>query len=473
MDPIERVRAGLVTVPGGRGVFASLTVEDNLRMAAWTARADQDFIASTHARILQLFPPLAERLHDKAGLLSGGEQQMLTIGQALFCRPKLLMIDELSLGLAPAVVALLLGVVRELRDQGTTVIVVEQSVNVAVNLAGRAVFMEKGMVKFTGPTVDLIDRPDLLRAVFLGSEAPRRKTSRAAIPRAAAPRLETRGVSRRFGGVEALSGVDVQVHEGEILGIIGSNGAGKTTLFDICSGFLANQDGEVLLNGVSVTGLPAHARSARGLGRVFQDARLFPSMTVAETLAVSLERHTAVRDPVACVLGLGAAVESEREVSERVDELLHLLNLTEYAHTFISQLSTGTRRVVELGCAVAHRPSVLLLDEPSSGLAQRETEALAAMLLDLRQSTGASLAVIEHDMPLLTQISDRMVCLHLGRVIASGSAKAVLNNADVIASYLGSDETTVERSGPRNSRRRPPQPGRAVRGSRGYQSTRT
>ena len=109
---------------------------------------------------------------------------MLTIGQALFCRPKLLMIDELSLGLAPAVVALLLGVVRELRDRGTTVIVVEQSVNVAVNLAGRAVFMEKGMVKFTGPTVDLIDRPDLLRAVFLGSEAPRRKTSRAAIPRA-------------------------------------------------------------------------------------------------------------------------------------------------------------------------------------------------------------------------------------------------------------------------------------------------
>src|SRR5206468_849422 len=154
---------------------------------------------------------------------------------------------------------------------------------------------------------------------------------------------------------------------------------------------------------------------------------------VAETLAVSLERHTAVRDPVACVLGLGAAVESEREVLDRVDELLHLLNLTEYAHTFISQLSTGTRRVVELGCAVAHRPSVLLLD--------------------LRQSTGASLAVIEHDMPLLTQISDRMVCLHLGRVIASGSAKAVLNDPEVIASYLGSDETTVERSGPRNSRR--------------------
>src|SRR5205807_4435559 len=148
-----------------------------------------------------------------------------------------------------------------------------------------------------------------------------------------------------------------------------------------------------------------------------------------------------------CVLGLGATVASEREVSERVDELLHLLNLTEYAHTFISQLSTGTRRVVELGCAVAHRPSVLLLDEPSSGLAQRETEALGAMLLDLRQSTGASLAVIEHDIPLLTQVSDRMVCLHLGRVIASGAPKSVLNNNDVIASYLGSDDTTIKRSG--------------------------
>jgi ABC-type branched-subunit amino acid transport system ATPase component/ABC-type branched-subunit amino acid transport system permease subunit len=410
MDPIERVRAGLVTVPGGHGVFTSLTVEENLRMAAWTARTDRVFIESTRARVLQLFPALAARLDDKAGSLSGGEQQMLTVGQALFCRPKVLLIDELSLGLAPAVVSLLLDVVRQLREQGTTVVVVEQSVNVAINLAGRAVFMEKGEVRFTGPTANLVNRPDLLRAVFLGAPHARRRQARPNIPATAPARLETRGVSRRFGGVEAVSAVDLNVRDGEILGVIGANGAGKTTLFDICSGFLSNQDGDVMLDGASIGGLSAHARSWRGLGRVFQDARLFPSMTVRETLAVALERHADVRDPMACILGLGAAVKSEREIAERVDDLLDLLNLRHYADSFTSELSTGTRRIVELGCAVAHRPSVLLLDEPSSGLAQRETEALAGVLLDLRDKTGASLIVIEHDIPLLTQISDRMVC---------------------------------------------------------------
>jgi branched-chain amino acid transport system ATP-binding protein len=423
-------------------------------MAAWTARADRDFVDATRARVLELFPALANRLDEKAGSLSGGEQQMLTIGQALFCRPKLLLIDELSLGLAPAVVALLLDVVRRLQADGTTVVVVEQSVNVAVSLAQRAVFMEKGAVKFTGPTADLVDRPDLLRAVFLGAAPTRRRTKRVAIPADAASRFETRQVSRSFGGVQAVSDVDVDVKEGEILGVIGSNGAGKTTLFDICSGFLANQDGDVMLDGAAVTGLSAHARSARGLGRVFQDARLFPSMTVRETLAVALERHAEVRDPMACILGLGAAVQSEREIAERVDELLDLLNLNAYAHSFISELSTGTRRIVELGCAVAHKPSVLLLDEPSSGLAQRETEALADVLLDLRQKTGASLVVIEHDIPLLTRISDRLVCLHLGRVIASGSPKSVLSNKDVIASYLGSDDTTIKRSGKATAKKR-------------------
>ena len=448
-DPIDRVRAGLVTVPGGRGVFTSLTVEENLRMAAWTVRADEVFVAETQARVLELFPPLAQRLHERAGSLSGGEQQMLTIGQALFCRPRLLMIDELSLGLAPAMVALLLGVVRDVRAQGTTVIVVEQSINVAVDLAERAVFMEKGTVRFTGPTADLAGRPDLLRAVFLGSQGARPPSTRVTTPRAVTARLEARGVTCRFGGIDALSSVDLDVRDGEILGIIGSNGAGKTTLFDVCSGFLDIQDGEVNLDGVPVTGLPAHARSARGLGRVFQDARLFPSMTVAETLAVALERHTAVRDPLACVLGLGAAVESERDVAARVDDLLVRLNLTGYAHSFVSQLSTGTRRIVELGCALAHEPSVLLLDEPSSGLAQRETEALGGLLLGLRETTGASMAIIEHDIPLLTQISDRLVCLHLGRVIASGAPANVLDDPQVIASYLGSDDTTIQRSGTR------------------------
>src|SRR5205807_5074564 len=210
--------------------------------------------------------------------------------------------------------------------------------------------------------------------------------------------------------------VDLSVGEGQILGIIGSNGAGKTTLFDLCSGFLAVDQGHVVLQGRDVTELDAAGRAELGLGRSFQDARLFPSLTVAETLATALERHVEVREPLACAFRVGAVVDSERDVAERVEELIELMGLDRYRDAFVSELSTGTRRIVELACAIAHEPAVLLLDEPSSGIAQKETEALGRLLLQLRDQTGASLAVIEHDIPLVSSIADELVCLHLGRV---------------------------------------------------------
>ena len=144
---------------------------------------------------------------------------------------------------------------------------------------------------------------------------------------------------------------------------------------------------------------------------------------------------------------VGAVVESEGHVAERVEELLETMALERYRDAFVSELSTGTRRIVELACAIAHEPRVLLLDEPSSGIAQRETEALAELLLQLRETTGASLAVIEHDIPLVTSIADELVCLHLGRVIAAGPPAAVLEDPEVVSSYLGTSELAIERSG--------------------------
>ena len=141
-----------MTVPGGRGIFGSLTVADNLRVAEWTQHRDRDYIDRTRRQIFELFPSLERLLGQKAASLSGGEQQMLTIAQAMLCRPRLLIIDELSLGLAPTVVANLIEVVAQLAAQGTTMIVVEQSVNVATTIAERAVFMERGQVRFTGST---------------------------------------------------------------------------------------------------------------------------------------------------------------------------------------------------------------------------------------------------------------------------------------------------------------------------------
>ena len=387
---------------------------------------------------------------------------MLTLGQALIARPKLLMIDELSLGLAPVIVEQLLGIVRALHEAGTTIVLVEQSVNVAITLAQRAIFMEKGEVRFDGPTSDLLERPDILRAVFLKGAAAATTSSgssAAAVEGAlrrplpdvrARARVGPRGrrdLAVRFGGVRAVDGVSFEVRERQILGIIGPNGAGKTTVFDLISGYLSPNDGRVRLWGEDVTAQPPEGRAALGLGRSFQDARLFPSMTVRQTIAVALERHILHRDPIATALMSGAVRWAERIVDAEVDRLIELMRLQAFADKFVGELSTGTRRMVDLACVLAHDPKVLLLDEPSSGIAQRETEGLGPALLDIRDQTGAALVVIEHDMPLITSISDELLALELGAVVARGRPDDVINDPRVIEGYLGGSEDVILRSG--------------------------
>ena len=173
LEPEDCFAAGLVQVPGGRGIFPGLTVRENLDVAYWATRRPKAEAKSVVDEMLELFPNLGRRDDQPAGVLSGGEQQMLTLAQAFIAKPKLLMIDELSLGLAPVVVEELLHIVRRIHDEGTSVILVEQSVNVALTVATRALFMEKGEVRFSGPTAELLERDDILRAVFLGGAAAR------------------------------------------------------------------------------------------------------------------------------------------------------------------------------------------------------------------------------------------------------------------------------------------------------------
>jgi len=452
LDPVSRVKAGIALVPGGRGVFTGLSVRDNLRLAAWLYRRDGNAFQQSLDRVITLFPVLRERLDVAAGDLSGGQQQMVAIAQGMISRPRLLMIDELSLGLAPTVVADLLGVIRQVNREGTTVLIVEQSVNLATTMADEAVFLEKGQVRFSGRTADLAKRDDIVRAVFLRADgASSKPVTRRRPPEDAARRLQARGLGVSFGGVRAVDEVDIDVVDGGILGIIGSNGAGKTTLFDLCSGFVTPDRGKVLLDGVDITAISPAARAVHGLGRTFQDARLFPSMTVTEVLATALERHLDIREPLSYVFRVAAVSESEASVAYTVDELLELMNLGRYRDTFISELSTGTRRIVELGCAIAHAPRVLLLDEPSSGIAQREVEALRDVLLRVRADTDAAFAVVEHDIPLLASLCDSMVCMHLGRVIARGTPDEVLADPAVVSSYLGTDQAAISRSARRKA----------------------
>ncbi|HEX2849074.1 MAG TPA: MFS transporter [Acidimicrobiales bacterium] len=171
LEPEDSFQYGVVQVPGGRGVFPGLTVQENLDVAAWASRRPRPETDAAIAEVLETFPALRRRLDQKAAVLSGGEQQMLTLGQALIARPRLLMIDELSLGLAPIVVEDLLRIVRRMHEAGTSIILVEQSVNVALTVADRALFMEKGEIRFSGPTSDLLGRPDILRSVFLSGAA--------------------------------------------------------------------------------------------------------------------------------------------------------------------------------------------------------------------------------------------------------------------------------------------------------------
>jgi ABC-type branched-subunit amino acid transport system ATPase component len=268
------------------------------------------------------------------------------------------------------------------------------------------------------------------------------------------PVLEVIGLTVRFGGITAVDDVTFDLKAGEILGIIGPNGAGKTTVFDAISGFVASH-GRVILDGHDIAGRSPERRARARLGRSFQDAKLFPSLTVNEALKISFERHIRVEGVVSTALSMPWVRRSEKRVAEKVDALIELMGLGAFRDKFVSELSTGSRRIVDLAAILAHDPLVLLLDEPSSGIAQRETEALGPLLLRIREQTGASLLVIEHDMPLITNISDEILALETGQVLTRGKPDEVLHDPRLVAAYLGTDRAVLERSGLRTDGPKP------------------
>jgi branched-chain amino acid transport system ATP-binding protein len=441
--PHENAAAGVVYVPGGQAGAPSLTVEDNLQAATWLLRGDPAAVASAYERVFRLFPRLAERRRAQVGSLSGGEQQMLALAQALILRPRLLMIDELSLGLAPSVVDMLLETLRELNRDGTTILLVEQSLDVAVTIGDRAVFLDRGEVRFDGTTRDLLQRPDLVRAVFMGAATT--GGSRRARPRAVTTEtvLDVAGVSVGYGGVAALTDASLSLGAREVVGVIGPNGAGKTTLFDAISGLVEPTRGTVTVNGVDVTGWSLDRRARAGLGRSFQNARLFPAMTVRDNVTLALHRHLETRNPLLAAVWAPPLRRAERLAATRVDDTLELLGLTRYADTFVGDLSTGSRRAVDVACLMVAAPQVLLLDEPSSGLAQAETEALGPVILRLVRETGCAVLLIEHDLTLATSVCDRFVAMELGRVVTTGAPADVLADERVRRSYFRGDTVTA------------------------------
>lgn len=270
------------------------------------------------------------------------------------------------------------------------------------------------------------------------------RAPRAARP-ASVPVLAVEHVTVRFGGLTALSDVSLHVDAGEIVGLIGTNGAGKSTLMDVVSGFTAAERGTVLLAGRDVTELAPHARARLGMGRVFQDARLFPGLTVREALQIALEADDP-SDLVPVLASFAPARAAEERKSVSAAAYLSLFGLGRYADIHIGDLSTGTRRIVEMACLSAQGSQLLLLDEPTAGVAQRESEAMAPMIRRVQQELGASVLIIEHDMPMIMGLSDRVYCLAAGTEIAAGSPDEVRHDPAVVAAYLGTDDRAIERS---------------------------
>jgi ABC-type branched-subunit amino acid transport system ATPase component/ABC-type branched-subunit amino acid transport system permease subunit len=258
--------------------------------------------------------------------------------------------------------------------------------------------------------------------------------------------LSTHSVGIHLGGRPILTGVDLTVAHGETVGLIGANGAGKSTLLGVVSGFLRAGSGSIELHGQDVTGLAAHERARLGMGRIFQDARLFGDLTVREAVMVALEARER-SEVLPSLLGLPPSRRAERSKRVAADEVVAFLGLGRYADNPIVSLSTGSRRIVELACLLAQEARVLLLDEPTAGVAQREAEAFGPLVASLRKELDASVVIIEHDIPLVSAMSDRLYCLALGEVIAEGTPDAVRTDPAVVAAYLGSDERAIVRSG--------------------------
>jgi ABC-type branched-subunit amino acid transport system ATPase component/ABC-type branched-subunit amino acid transport system permease subunit len=271
-----------------------------------------------------------------------------------------------------------------------------------------------------------------------------RPTLAAVTPNADGSVLATRGLTVRFGGIVAVDGVDFRAYPGEVVGLIGTNGAGKSTLLDAIGGY-TRAGGRIDLLGADVTHLDPHRRAARGLGRTFQAATLFPELTVRETVQLALEaRH---RTPFwGTALWLPPATRAERRKHTEAGELVDYLGLGRYADRVVAELSTGTRRIVELCCVLAVAPRVICLDEPTAGVAQREAEAFGPLIKRVQQELDATLVVVEHDLPLIMSISDRVYCLEAGQVIACDTPDAVRADERVIASYLGTDDRAIQRS---------------------------
>jgi len=265
--------------------------------------------------------------------------------------------------------------------------------------------------------------------------------------RPVAARLEVTDLSVSFGGLLALDGVCLVVEPGSVTGLIGANGSGKTTLLDAISGFVIPSGGTMHLDGVALSDYIPEERVELGVVRSFQDCTLYPELTVHDTLMLNEDARRAV-GVISTSLQLPWERRTERAKRRAVDNVVESFGLGRFRDHLTGHLSTGTRRVVDLASIVLARPRLLLLDEPTAGIAQREAEAFIPLLRRLHEVTGCTVLIVEHDVPLVFELCPMVYVMQSGTVVASGSPDELRHDPRAVAAYLGASEEATAVTGP-------------------------
>ncbi len=474
-DAAGMVRRGVAQVMEGGRVFPGLTVDENLQAGAGRGR-DREAAAATRARVLELFPVLATRRRTPAGRLSGGERQMLAIGRSLMSSPRLLLLDEPFLGLAPRLVEQVQAFLAEINAGGTTIVVAEQSAAAAFAVASRAYVLANGTIVADGPPAELGGR-DIGR-LYLGGDAPLPApvgdaghpaavgdagtvgalgvgqpddpptgdgfgplapetvtssppvgASRADEPDdpatgdgfgplapetvTSSPLLKLAGVTLRFGPVTALDDLSLQVGAGEIVAVIGPNGAGKTSVLNCVNQLYRPDRGSIRLDGAELVGRRPWDVARLGVARSFQRPALFGHLDVVGNLLVGRHRLMA-GGLIGPAFGLRRSRRDEASHRRRCEEIVDLLELGAYRVRPAGELPYGIAKVVELGRALAMEARLVLLDEPSAGLNEDETDHLARCILSMRRDRGLAVLMVEHHVGLVARLADRVDRARLG-----------------------------------------------------------